>query len=364
MLSGVWRTVEGHRDDIDDGMTMGQPVLQDIADRVGVSVSTASRALSGKKVRESTRRKIVAAAQELGYDVDAEYAVVDGADSGVIVSPRVSSKRIGLAVSRLADFFETSTLVAVTETMQRIGYGVQLIDLESDSPAEELVARLVGECDGVLLLSSPLDDGAIREICDPMRTVFIGRKVEGFPSVFLDESSGVRLALRHLASLGHRRVAYTRMSGSFWSNDSKTESIEHEAHELGMELVVLHGFETTYSSGLNAADALLVEPDVTAVLAHDEMLACGLVNRLVERGVRVPQDISVVSMSDSSIATISRPALTAVDSRQGRMVHAACSMLLGNLALLDQGDVADWHAEHVMFPEAFTLRSSTGPVRS
>ncbi|NMM95106.1 LacI family DNA-binding transcriptional regulator [Bifidobacterium oedipodis] len=343
---------------------MGQPILQDIADRVGVSVSTASRALSGKPVRESTRRKVVAAARELGYDIEASQTTsADGAHRQTVeTSARASSKRIGLAVSKLADFFEMSTLVAVTETMQRIGYGVQLIDLEPDAPAEELVARLAGECDGMLLLSSPLTDRAIREICDPMRTVFVGRKVEGFSSVFLDENSGVRLALRHLASLGHRRVAYTSLSGSFWSNSTKAESIEHEAQELGMELVVLHGFETTYSSGLNAADALLVEPDVTAVLAHDEMLACGLVNRLVERGVRVPQDVSVVSMSDSSIATISRPALTAVDSRQGRMMHTACTMLLSNLALIDQG-MSAWSAEHIAFPEAFTLRASTGPVR-
>ena len=336
---------------------MSQPLLQDIANAVGVSVSTVSRALAGRPVRESTRARVVKAAREMGY--------ADTPGVAPAQSPREegmhSFKRIGVAVNKLSAFFEFSTMTSILETLQRVGHAMDLVDIEANSPAEELIERLSERCDGLLLFSTTLDDDAICRICDPETTVLVNRRVEGYSSVALDEDSGMLLALRHLASLGHRRIAYTSMAGTYWSNDKKTDSIERIAKELDMEPVILHGFETTYNSGLNAADALLVEDGITAVLAHDEMLASGLVSRLLERGLRVPEDVSIISMSDGQIALITRPQLSAVDARQPQVSRLAINMLLSHLMAHDAGKQVE--PEVVSVTESFSIRASTGIPR-
>lgn len=335
------------------------PTLQDVAKRAGVSISTASRALNGGKVKAATRRLVSDVANELGYE--APRAV--GYDPVRRQMPETVRGRIGVVVSRLGVYFDGAPLAKALDIIQSAGFRAMMANIEDkDHDPERIIRAVAADCEGMLIVSPGVGDDVLREVGAMTTTVVANRKVEGLSSVFLNEASGAVLALRHLASLGHRMVAYTTVGDRYWSSAVKGLALKTAAERLGMTAVRLgDDFDTSYRSGLMAADALLTEPGVTAMIAHDEIQAVGVVNCLTDRGLRVPQDMSVVSMSDSSLCMVCRPAISAVDARQIKVMSDAATMLLGNIEQSRSGGVPA-RVRHVAISETFSIRGSTGPA--
>ncbi|WP_181160778.1 LacI family DNA-binding transcriptional regulator [Bifidobacterium sp. UTCIF-39] len=335
------------------------PTLQDVARRAGVSISTASRALNDGKVKAATKRLVADVANELGY----EAPRASGFDLARQQRSEDGRGRIGVVVSRLGVYFDGAPLAKALDIIQGAGFRAVLANIEDrDNAPEKIIRTVAADCEGMLIVSPRVGDDVLRDVGAMTTTVVANRKVEGLSSVFLNEASGAVLALRHLASLGHRVVAYTTVGERYWSSAVKGLSLRFTAERLGMTAVHLgDDFDTSYRSGLMAADALLTEPGVTAMIAHDEIQAVGVVNCLTDRGLRVPQDMSVVSMSDSSLCMVCRPAVSAVDARQITVMSDAATMVLGNIEQSRSGGVPA-RVRHVAISETFSIRGSTGPA--
>ena len=139
--------------------------------------------------------------------------------------------------------------------------------------------------------------------------VVVNREIFGVPSVVIDTPIGVVQALDHLVSLGHRSVAYLAGPSSSWLSRNRWRALQQAATTLGLEAHQIGPFSPTLQAGAGAADAAM-NRGATACLFFNDMIAIGAMRRFAERGIRVPEDMSVVGCDDIFGADFCHPPLT------------------------------------------------------
>jgi DNA-binding LacI/PurR family transcriptional regulator len=195
--------------------------------------------------------------------------------------------------------------------------------------------------------------------------------------VTVDNADGIRQALVHVHALGHRRIAYAGGPTGSWSDAQRRHGLEAAAGSLpDVELVDLGHFPAVFAGGVAAAD-LVTARGATAVLAHNDLVALGIVDRLRIRGVAVPGQVSVVGFDDVPAATQVSPALTTVSVPLGLLGRLAVDALLDAPAVgggADHGGraAARTAADPTPSPDAtgpvhrvavsLVVRGSTGPA--
>ncbi|WP_082659994.1 LacI family DNA-binding transcriptional regulator, partial [Cellulomonas sp. B6] len=292
--------------------------LRDVARAAGVSPATASRALSAPDLVAPERRELVQrVARELGYRPNrAARELITG-----------RTGHLCLVVPDLENPFFSAVAKAVQARARTTGHAVVVADAEEDPQLEaELVAQLGAQADGVLLCSPRMSADDLADVAAGDRPVLlVNREGAGLPSVVVDNSDGVRQAVRHLHALGHRRLAYAGGPAGSWSDARRRDGLA--ALDLGVEVVDLGAHAPVFAGGVAAADLALAS-GATAVLAHNDLMALGVLDRLRARGVRVPQDVSVVGFDDAPVATLVAPALTTVAVPLARLGRTAVDLLL------------------------------------
>ena len=253
---------------------MQRVTINDVAATVGVSVSTVSRSFTNPdSVRGNTRERVLEVARELGY-------TPNRAARGLITG---KTGNIGVVVPDVANPFFSAVLKGVNARAREADQVVFLADTDEDARAEEeLVRAMVKQVDGVVLCSSRMSDRQLQEIMPSVPLVFVNRRAADAPAILFDNVGGMRQALTHLEALGHRRVAYVSGPRNSWSNRERRRGLKQFTREGGMEVVEVGPFGPTYESGLQAAD-LAVAAEVTAVVAFNDLMALGVVNRLTAR---------------------------------------------------------------------------------
>lgn len=326
--------------------------LNEVAAEVGVSVSTASRALSGGKVRESTRQAVAEAAKRLGYVSPTPSQLKDGKEATGL---------IGLLSTDVGNYYFIETFAQIIQTAQTAGYQVLCGDINDTCEHARVLETLKARTDGQILLSPRLGPETIHANFDPRRTVITSNACEGFSSVLLDDESGMMQAVCHLASLGHRRIAYVSGSLESFSNTTRLNAFKRYCERYHTEGQVLGPYEASHEGGVNAADRLLLDDGLTAVIAYNDIVATGLTSRLLERGLTIPGDISIVGFDNSLLSKVSRPALTTVEERDD-MWEVATHMLLTQLQALREEPESEFAPKTLRMAETLIVRDSTGPA--
>jgi LacI family transcriptional regulator len=166
-----------------------------------------------------------------------------------------------------------------------------------------------------------------------------------------------RQALVHLRALGHRRIAYVGGPTSSWSNAERRAAFLARREEYAdTELIDVGTFRPFVSGGVAAAD-LVIASGATAALAYDDVVAFGLLERLRQRGVRVPDDMSVVGTDNISISALTSPPLTTVGLPLVDTGRAGVDMLLS--LVRDPSAPPEHHDDLAL---QLVVRGSTGPV--
>lgn len=291
--------------------------LRDVARVAGVSPATASRALAQpEKVSPERRERVRRAATELGYRVPRE-------DDGDV------RRCLGLIVPDMENPF----FVAIAKTVQRraraAGYAVLIADTEEDPQLEvDPITQMGSLVDGFVLCSPRMPTAALEALPRSPEIVLVNRASQHLRSVVIDNQDGIRQALRHLDALGHRRIAYAGGQGGSWSDAQRRLGLEVAAGELpGVQVQHLGQFPPVYAGGVAAAD-LAIAGGATAVIAHNDLVALGVLNRLRARGVQVPEQMSVVGFDDIPAATQVSPTLTTVATPLAQLARTAVDMLL------------------------------------
>ena len=185
--------------------------------------------------------------------------------------------------------------------------------------------------------------------------VLLNRRLDAIPSIIFDNAAGVRAVLQHLVALGHRRIGYAAGPVTSWSDAQRAEAFRaFGEHAEGLELVELGNFPPYFSGGVSAGD-LAVASGVTAVLAFNDLIALGLIERLRQRGLSVPDDVSVTGFDDVSVATLAAPHLTTVHLPRIRIGRSSVDLLLETVL----GGPDELHLAQVV-PVELVVRQSSG----
>lgn len=302
-------------------MSLSEATLADVARRAGVSLSTASRALAGASVvAAATKDRVRRAAADLGYEPNlAARQLATG-----------RGQSIALVVPDIANPFYAGLAKGVQRRVREAGLTAVFADTDEDPDNERDVLAQVAPVAARLILASPRSgDVAIEQVAERARVVLVNRAVAAVPAVTGDNADGVRQVLAHLRALGHRRIGYAGGPQTSWSDAARRRALATAADDI--QIVDLGSFRPGSAGGLAAADQALAA-GVSAVMAFNDQLALGMLGRLADRGVQVPQHLSIVGFDDIPVARLLAPPLTSVAVPAADIGSTAVEMLLHNEA--------------------------------
>jgi DNA-binding LacI/PurR family transcriptional regulator len=329
--------------------------IGEIARRAGVSRSTVSYALSGKRpVATSTRRRIQDVIDELGYRPNAAArALKEGRTRtiGLVIPP---------AGSRLTHM-QLDFVASVVDAAARVD--LQVLLSPSGGDHDRSFERLVSErrVDGVILMEIRLEDSRVGRLRDAgLPFVGIGHTADDQQMSWIDvDYAGlIQRCVRHLADLGHRRVALVTRSPELIAAGYGPARRAREGFETALAERGIDGVEVPCGddarSGQECVEALLrSHPDLTAVTTINEAALPGIQRALADTGLEVPYDFSITGVAANAWAEDFRPPLTAADVPALEMGENAVSLLVERIA------APDTPPRHILLAPPITLRSST-----
>ncbi|GAB4098047.1 LacI family DNA-binding transcriptional regulator [Sinomonas halotolerans] len=325
------------------------PTIRDIAERAGVATSTVSRALSNpQRVNVRTREKIEKIAAQLNYVPSTQARGLSSGRTGAIA----------VLVPDVTNPFYFDIIRGTQDQLKAAGYTQLLVDTEEATDIElETLRKMRRTSDGIILAASRLTDAQLADAASRHPMVTINRATADAPTVLLDTPGAMVQALEHLASLGHTKVTYVGGPTSSWSTHRRWKAIEEAAARRGIEATRIGPYAPKTSSGAAAADAAL-RTGSTAFIAFNDLIAIGMLARLRERGVRVPEDVSIVGCDDIFGADFCNPPLTTIASPIEQAGRTAVSMLLAQLDPTRGGTPR----KLAVMPTHLEIRESTGPA--
>jgi len=326
-----------------------RPSIRAVARRANVSTSTVSRAFSDPRLlRQDTLQRVQAVAEELRYRPSRTARSLTTGKTG----------NIGVVVPDLGNPFFPAVLKGIHARAREADHSVLLVDSDENPRLElELIRAMIKQVDGIVLCSSRLTDEQLVELRDETRLVLINRRIRDTAAILLDSANGMRQAVEHLVALGHRRIGYLSGPALSWSNSERRKGLRQAGSSLGIEVVELGVFAPRFEAGQVAAD-LVVAKGLSAVIAFNDLMALGVLSRLSNRNIGVPDEISLVGFDDISMAGMATPPLTTVALPMEPAGRAAVELLLEQLS-----GAAVLPHEQVMGAQLI-VRGSTAPFRS
>lgn len=328
--------------------------LRDVARLAGVSLATASRALAQPdRVAPERRARVERAAADLGYRPPGRTGA-GRTTSTLSAAPGDEGGVIGVLVPDLQNPFFAGVVKGIQLQARTLGISVLVADTDENPRIEaEAFARLGRQVAGLVLCSPRMTDPVLAALPIDVPTVLVNRRAAHLRAVLVDNADGMRQALAHLHALGHRRIAYAGGQPGSWSDARRRAGLEAAARALpDVDLVQLGHFPPVFTGGVAAGDLVTVS-GATAVIAHNDLMALGILDRLRQRGTAVPDQLSVVGFDDIPAATHMTPALTTVAVPLHRVGRAAVELLVDESPEPD-GDVT--------VAVSLVVRSSTTPA--
>jgi LacI family transcriptional regulator len=279
------------------------PTIADVARAAGVSPATVSRVLNGHGTVDPTlAKKVRATTAKLGY---VPNAIARGLALG-------TSHAVGVVVPDLANPFFPTMLKGIGLAAGTAGFRIVVAE-SNERIAEEvrLADELARLTDGLILCSPRMPTAALRSLVERGVPVVATNRVVRATElgiVAADWMTGARELASHLAQLGHRKIVFMAGPPSSWSNQQRRHALARFGNGMQVETVAAG---STSADGYAALPAAL-ETGATAIVAFNDLVALGVLGRLGELGVRVPDDISVAGFDDIPSAGFLRPPLTSV----------------------------------------------------
>ncbi|WP_251452163.1 LacI family DNA-binding transcriptional regulator [Microbacterium sp. Marseille-Q6648] len=323
--------------------------ITDIARVAGVSKATVSRVLNGVgTVNDELARRVREVIDELGYTPS---QTARSLSLGI-------SRTVGVLVPDLGNPMFHQVLNGFNRAAARDGYHVVVADSFEDPEREaELAQDLRDRTDAVALFAPRMTRISLLALLPRVAPVAVFNRTTGknAGSVLIDYREGVILVARHLIELGHRRIVFLAGpadSRSNWEREKGLTDLRETEPEVEIiDLACGHSFE----DGYNAWPALR-ETGATAVIAFNDVVALGLLGRLAEEKVVVPDQMSVAGFDDIPFSRYSSPSLTTMTSRLSEIGERIWTVLRAEMT-------ADPIREPVMFSPALAVRRSTKELR-
>ncbi|QGK70467.1 LacI family DNA-binding transcriptional regulator [Allosaccharopolyspora coralli] len=294
------------------------PTIYDVAHLCGVAASTVSRTFANPaRVSAATREQVRAAAQEIGYE-PRPLARVEAPGR---------TRTLTLVVTDISNPYYAPMIKAAQARAGEKNYTLALADSDESAKVEvSNLRQLLATSSGAILATSRLSDEVIHTLTHHRALVMVNRTVEGVPSLVVDTAEGMRKAVRHLAALGHRRIAYLSGPRNSWINSARWRAVQSETHALGVEADFHGPYTPNRRGGEEATDRLMLARS-TAAIAYNDLMAIGALQRLRSAGLSVPDDLSLVGCDDIFGADLTVPGLTSISGPTERVGSDAVDTL-------------------------------------
>ncbi|MFF7952209.1 LacI family DNA-binding transcriptional regulator [Streptomyces griseorubiginosus] len=330
----------------------GAPRAVDVAQRAGVSQKTVSRVFNGERyVSADVRARVLEAAEELGYRLNtAARALATG-----------RTRSIGVVTLGTALYGPASLLIGIERAARDAGYALRVVNTLEGDPAgvsgavDSLLAQGV---DGIVV-SEPIDEGSVS------LDVGVPVLVLGAPATFggartvavgVGAESLARAATEHLLDLGHVTVHHLAGPQRWFAARDRLRGWRTALAARDREQPAVIEGDWSAASGYAAARTVAAEGGVTAVFAANDDMAIGLVRGLLEAGLRVPEDVSVVGFDDTPVSAYVTPPLTTVRQPFDAVAHEGLRLLV---RAIEDPDAEPARASEP--PVELVVRASTAP---
>ena len=331
----------------------GSATLRDVAARVGIHPATVSRALNESTrhlVSDATAIRVDEVARELGYTPNA-----------IARSLKTSrSMTIGVILPDLTNPLFPPMVRGIEEALSPAGFTALLANTDNDVARARTVVQTLRlrQVDGWISAVPTLNE---QLFADPdTALVLLNRQDEtGTAAVVGDDRAGIVASVAHLVELGHRRIAYIAGPQTISTGVNRyaayVETIAAHGLELDESIVRFAGSFTEPAGAVALRELLEERAQFTAVLAGNDLVALGCYQELAQRGMKAPDDLSVVGFNDMHFADRFDPPLTTVRIPHHEMGARAAELLLARIG------GAPAPAEPVVLPATLVVRSSTRP---
>ncbi|AXE39529.1 LacI family DNA-binding transcriptional regulator [Acidipropionibacterium virtanenii] len=327
--------------------------IRDVARLAGTSTSTVSVALSGgAHVSKATRRRVIDAADRLGWRPDRRAAGLR----------RFHSRQVGI-IYEVAQSFQASLLDALYVAMAEEGLDAVLAGATVHHTEQTCVAELLRDgCQAMVLTGSGLSDHEIAAIAARIPTLSLCRQLSlgGVDVVACDSRQGAATAVEALVGLGHREIMHVNGGGRPMTTE-REQGYVGAMTRLGLagHIRIMPG-GSTVEAGVAAAQAIAVlRPRPTAVTCFNDMCAGGLLRQLRLQGIGVPREISVVGFDDAPVASDPTTALTSVRQDAVELAARAAALLRTRVEL--EGPVRPGAEQVITIGTELVTRTTTSP---
>lgn len=331
--------------------------IRDIAQELGITAMTVSRALNNKPdISPETKERVIETARRLQY---VQSALGQGLASGY-------ARAVGCVVTTLADPFAGRILEGIESVAREAGFALIVVTSQADPERQRMTivdtfnAYRVG---GIVVMCSHFQQQYFSDLIklkSPIVLINSEGATAGANSVRIDEIHVARLAVTHLVELGHRRIAHLKVAADVISGQARWVGYRQTLIDHGLPCDDTWTIETENSEvgGAAATRQLLeLDPRPTAIFCYNDRTAVGALAALRQAGVNVPAAMSVVGVDNTPVAEWVTPPLTTVRQPARQMGRLAMERILQ--ILRGESEMKD-----IVLPGELIIRESTAPPRS
>jgi LacI family transcriptional regulator len=300
--------------------------IRTVAQTAGVSVATVSRVINNvQSVDPKLGKRVWDAVSQLGY--------IPNTQARALVSGK--SKLFGLIISDITNPFFPELIQGFEDKAVEVGYETLIGSTNYDLRRMELCVQrmLERKVEGVAVMTFGIEEPLLERLTSqriPMVFVDIAPPEAPISAIKVDYCKGFFEAVQHLAVLGHRRIAFLRGPLHLHSATARMEAFQEAAASIGLRIppeYIFSGNHTTEMGSVGAETLLSLENPPSAILCSNDMTAIGVMHAALRKGLRIPEDLSLIGFDDIKFAQFMLPPLTTI-RMSGREIAANAVLAL------------------------------------
>ncbi len=334
-------------------VAVSSPTIYDVARAAGVSTATVSKVINNTgRISAKTREKIQRIMEDLNYSPNVIASAMKGK----------STYQIAFLIPDVSNPIYAEYLKHIEESGQEFGYNIVMCstDNQADKESRHITLLKQRRVDGLIIASKFNNAAVLRQLIDekfPLVLFAHERPELPVPSVTVDDYIGGYMAASHLISLGHRRIGV--LAEDSLSSKDRIRGYQCALTEAGLavqeNLIVVSG-PSVSDSEMAAANLLDREDRPTAIFGCNDLLAIGVLQACRARGIRVPDQLSVIGFDDTQLCSIVSPKLTSIAQPIRKLSKETIDMII---RMIEQADTPKQRIK--MLPE-ISIRESTAKL--